>query len=194
MTAPSIDRIAQLQQIIADFAKIRRVPNLPQTHIRETDTDHTFGLMLTCWYLQPKIAPELNLSEVIKIALMHDIVELHAGDTFAYDEEAVSDKATRESVAVDRLRAEWPDFHEMSYYAQLYIDDANEEVKFVKAVDKMLPVLMTELSGRDEWERIGVTDEMQRQKKLSMQISKHVWPYYDLLMSWLDERGNIPKS
>ena len=87
MDYPSLNRLAELQQLIADFAKVKRVPHLADNGQPENDMEHSYGLALTCWYLQPKIAPELSLSEILQYALAHDIVELHAGDTFIFDDE-----------------------------------------------------------------------------------------------------------
>jgi 5'-deoxynucleotidase YfbR-like HD superfamily hydrolase len=61
MKYPSMARIAELQQFIADFAKVERVPQLADTGRPENDVEHSFGLALTCWFLAPKIAPELSL-------------------------------------------------------------------------------------------------------------------------------------
>lgn len=196
MNYPSIDRLAELQQLIADFAKIERVPPLADNGRLENDVDHSFGLAITCWYLQPKIAPELDLLKILQHALAHDIVELHAGDTYAFDEAALADKDARERRALAQLKSDWPDFPELSAHAEDYMDRADEESKFVKAVDKILPVLMIELglSHRNTWAERQVTLEMERENKVTIHVSKYMKPYYELLIDWLDERGNIPKD
>ncbi len=55
---PTIDRIAELQQLIADFAKVRRVPELADNGYNENDVEHSYGLAMTCWYLHPFLVPE----------------------------------------------------------------------------------------------------------------------------------------
>ncbi len=194
MSAPSIERIAELQSLIAQFAQVERALHLPNTQQKESDTDHSFGLALTCWYLQPKIAPELDLLEIFKLALAHDLVEVHAGDTFVFDEVGKSDKDTRERAAMQKLADDWPDFPEIAEYAGKYADKLSEEAKFVKAVDKLLPLLLLELSGETEWQRLTITLEMERENKVTMFVSDYIRPYYDLVLKWLEERGNIPKG
>jgi putative hydrolase of HD superfamily len=194
MDYPSLDRIAALQQLIADFGRVERALNLPGSKRRENDNDHSFGLALTCWYLQPKIAPGLNLLEVFKYALTHDLVELHAGDTFAFDKAGMERKTDREKAAVDQLHEEWADFSELPQYAEGYMNREAEEAKFVKAIDKLLPPIMIELSGESEWNRLGITLEAERENKKSLHVSEHLSPYYDLLLEWLDSRENIPKT
>lgn len=196
MNYPSIDRLAELQQLVADFAKIERVPLLADNGRLENDVDHSFGLAMTCWYLQPKIAPELDLLKILQHALSHDIVELHAGDTYVFDEAALADKDIRERQALAQLKNDWSDFPELTAHAEDYMDKVDEESKFVKAVDKILPVLMIELGieQKDTWQERGVTLEMERENKVTIHVSKYLSPYYELLITWLDERGNIPKN
>ncbi len=190
---PTIQRIAELQQLIATFAGVERVYYLPNMSRKDADTDHSFGLALTCWYLQPKIAPELDLLEIFKLALAHDLVEIHAGDTFVFDNEGLQNKDNRERAAITQLRSDWPDFVDMADYAEKYMNKSSEEAKFVKAVDKLLPVLLLDLSGEKEWKRLAVTLEMEQKNKVSIRVSAYVSPYYEKLLAWLDERGNIPK-
>lgn len=192
--APSIRRIAELQQLIAQFAGVERAYYLPGVGRRDADTDHSYGLALTCWFLQPKIAPELDLAEIFKLALAHDLVEIYAGDTYIYDEVAMKDKNERERAAIRELRNDWRDFPEMANYAGQYMGKMSEEAKFVKAVDKLLPAILCELSGKNEWERLDVTMKMQREDKVSMHVSSYISPYYDKLFVWLEERGNLSKS
>lgn len=194
MDMPTLERIAALQQLIANFGSVERALDLPGTKRRENDNDHSFGLALTCWYLQPKIAPNLDLLEIFKYALTHDLVELHAGDTFAFDKAGIESKADREKAAVKQLRSDWNDFPDLSQYSEDYMNRISEEAKFVKAVDKLLPPIMIELSGKSEWKRLGITLEAEKENKQSLRVSEYISPYYELLLEWLDGRDNIPKT
>ncbi len=192
MDYPSLDRIAELQQLVADFAKVTRVPHLADNGQPENDAEHSFGLALTCWYLQPKIAPELDLGEILKYSLAHDIVELHAGDTFIFDQENWESKEERERAALVSLRKDWPDFPAMSDYAEGYMDKTSQEARFVKAVDKLLPVIMVELGEQsDFWRRHKITLEMEQANKVTIRVSEFVAPYYERLIEWLAERGHM---
>ncbi|AHB41886.1 Metal dependent phosphohydrolase [Candidatus Saccharibacteria bacterium RAAC3_TM7_1] len=192
---PSIDRLAELQQLIADFAKVERVPHLADNGRPENDVEHSFGLALTCWYLQPKIAPELDLLKILQYALAHDIVELHAGDTYVFDLEKAASKEERERAALEQISKDWHDFPELVEHAKDYMDKANEEAKFVKAVDKLLPVIMIDIGQKQVWwHKYNVTLEMEREHKKSIRVSDYVSPYYEQLIEWLDKNGNIPKS
>lgn len=190
-----MNRLAELQQMIANFARIERVPHLADTGRAENDVEHSFGLALTCWFLQPKIAPELDLGKILQYALAHDIVELHAGDTFVFDDAHKASKDVRERDALKQISEEWSDFPELAASAKGYMDKENEEAKFVKAVDKLLPVLMIDLGEKNLfWKRHSITLEMERENKKTIYVSDIVSPYYEKLLTWLDERGNIAKN
>lgn len=191
-----MERLADLQQMIADFAKIERVPQLADNRRPENDVEHSFGLALTCWYLQPKIAPELNLLKILQYALAHDIVELHAGDTYVFDTESLKTKDARETAALDKLKEEWPDFDDLTNFAHGYMEKTNDEARFVKAVDKLLPVFMFELTPdpASAWKKRGIGIDMERENKRSIHVSEIMSPYYDLLMDWLEKRGHIPTN
>ncbi len=195
MNYPSIDRLAELQQLIADFAKVKRAVPLADANEAENDVEHSYGLAMTCWYLHDKIAPELDLSKILRYALTHDIVEIHAGDTYPWDEAAVATKYEREKSAMRQIEKDWHDFLTVVEFAEGYADKVDEEAKFTYAVDKLLPVMMIELADAETiWKKKQLTLAMEQDNKITMLKSDIVAPYYEKLISWLDERGNIPKA
>lgn len=192
---PSMDRLAELQQLIADFAKIRRAVPLADTHEAENDVEHSYGLAMTCWYLHDKLAPDLDLSKILRYALAHDIVELHAGDTYPWDTAAVATKYEREKDAMHQIEQEWPDFRALTESAEAYQDKIDEEAKFTYAVDKLLPVIMIELSeAKTIWRHKKLSLAMEHENKVTILKSDIIAPYYEMLIQWLDTRNNIPKN
>ncbi len=185
---PSIDRLAELQQFIADFARVERMPQLADIDRPENDVEHSYGLALTCWFLAPKIASELNLEKIFGYALAHDTVEIHAGDTFIFAPAAeLASKSDREDAALVSLRADWPDFPELTDAAAGYKEKRDEEARFVYAVDKLLPVLMVNLGEKSAfWERHAITLEMEVANKKTILTSPIVAPYYQKLIEWLE--------
>jgi len=190
---PSIERLGQLQQLFADFSRVTRVPELIDTGRLENDIDHSYSLAMTCWYLAPKIAPELSLEKIFRYALSHDIVELYAGDTFVFaHEDEKASKSDREDEAITQLENEWPDFSDMTLAAKGYKEKIDEEARFVKAVDKILPLLVIELGeGAAFWERHKITLDMERKNKVTIHVSEVVSPYYEKVLAWLEERGHM---
>lgn len=192
---PTIDRWVDLQQLITSLAKVTRVPQLGDTGRLENDVDHSYGLALMCWFLAPKIAPQLNLEKIFKYALAHDVVELHAGDTFVFaHEKEIESKSEREDVAIKQLYKDWPDFTDMVDSAKGYKEKIDEETKFVSAVDKILPLIIIEQSeSSDFWNRHKITHAAMRENKVTIKISDYVAPYYEEIMDWLDQRDNMHK-
>lgn len=191
---PSMNRLAELQQMIADFAKVTRAVPLANTNDGENDVEHSYGLAITCWFLHDKLAPELDLGKILRYSLAHDIVELHAGDTYPWDEAAVATKYEREKAALRQIEKEWQDFSAIVEFAEGYADKVDEEAKFVYAVDKLLPVMMIELAdAKTIWSEKELTLAMERENKTTILKSEILTPYYEMLLAWLNERGNIPK-
>lgn len=192
---PSMDRLAELQQLIADFSKVKRAVPLADANDAENDVEHSYGLAMTCWYLHDKIAPELDLSKILRYALAHDIVEIHAGDTYPWDEAAVATKYDREKAAIRQIEKDWEDFPMIVEFAEGYADKINEEAKFAYAVDKILPVMMIELAdAKAIWKKKKLNLDAEHKNKVTILKSDIVAPYYQKLIDWLEERGNIPKS
>lgn len=193
---PSIQRIAELQQLIADFARIERMVQLADTGRPENDVEHSYGLTLTCLFLAPKIAPKLSLEKILRYALCHDIVEIHSGDTFAFDPEAVKGKAAREELALEQLQKEWPDFPELVEAARAYKDKADSEARFVYTIDKILPAVMVNLGEKEAfWRRHKITVQMEDQEKRGkMGHSPEALPYLDMLLEWLSDPDYFYKA
>ena len=186
---PSVQRIAELQQFVADFSKVQRMIQLADTKRLENDVEHSFSLALTCWFLAPKIAPELSLEKILCYALAHDTVEVHAGDTFIFAPQSVLDsKSDREDQAISQLKEDWPDFPEMALAAEAYKNKLDEEARFVKAVDKLLPPLMVNLGEKtDFWGKHKITLQKEIESKQSIKVSDIVAPYYEKLVEWISE-------
>jgi putative hydrolases of HD superfamily len=186
---PSVQRIAELQQLVADFAKVERMVQLADAGRRENDVEHSYGLALTYMFLAPRVAPELSLEKILRYALAHDIVELHSGDVFAFDPDAIKGKSQREDDALEQLRKDWPDFPELAEAAQTYKDKSDPEARFVYTIDKLLPTIMVNLGEKGAfWKRHKITREMERKEKHGkMRHSPEVLPYLDMLTEWTND-------
>lgn len=193
---PSIDRIADLQQLIAEFACVYRMPNLANKGRKESDVEHSFGLALTCMYLAPKVAPDLNMERILKYALVHDVPELYAGDTFAFDDQDVLTKDSREQSSIDQISEEWRDFPELIEYIVGYKNMVDEEAVFVYFVDKILPSIMVNLGEKDVfWDRHKITRDMhENEKNKKMTVSELGRQYAVLLNEWMADPDYFHKT
>ena len=120
---------------------------------RENDAEHSWHLAVMAMLLEEYCAEKVDIGRVIKIALVHDLVEVYAGDTFAYDSKGYEDKDEREKMAADKLfgmldgeqaaffRALWDEFEEKT----------TPESRYANAVDRLQPLLLNYLTDGHTW-------------------------------------------
>lgn len=195
---PDIHRLLELQKLLLQFSQIERVIDRKHkdAYIRESDTEHSYNLAMTAWFLAPYF-PNLNTGELIKYALAHDLVEVHAGDTYAFaDKELIDSKAAREAAAVEQLKSDWPDFKELHDIIHAYEQKDSDEAKFIYALDKIMPIMAIYNSDGYTWKHEGLTlERLHEVKKQQIAISGEIQPYYDELYDLLLRSPNlIPKT
>jgi putative hydrolase of HD superfamily len=185
---PDLSRLFELQKLLLAFSQIERVVERKHkdAYTLENDTEHSYNLAMTAWFLAPYF-PELDRDKLIRIALAHDIVELHAGDTYIYaDKELIDSKPAREAAALKRLQEEWPDFTELTDTIHAYEERTSEEAKFIYALDKIMPIFVIYISDGYSWKQRGISvKQMHHVKKDKVAVSKDIKPYYDALQELL---------
>jgi putative hydrolase of HD superfamily len=153
-------RLLDLQALLIEFLDIERLIYLPdgaKKVRRETDTEHSFHLAMLGWYLCGSY-PNLDKNKVIQYALAHDIVEIHAGDVMAVGrtEEQQTIKDRREAEALIKLKQDWPDFPDLTDTIETYGQQSDPESIFVKALDKLTPLVLNILSEGKTWKRFDI--------------------------------------
>lgn len=189
MQQPDIQRLLELQQLLAAFNQVDRVVHRRHnsSFVRENDTEHSYNLAMTAWYLS-QYFPKLDRDELIRFALVHDLVEVHAGDTYVYGTpEELDSKQQREHDALQRLKAEWSDFPGLTEAIDLYEQRESEEAKFVYALDKIMPMMQIYIHDGYTWKQEHITpqklDAIKRTKvALSPEIDSYYQQLYDLLL------------
>ena len=127
---------------------------------RENTAEHSWHLGIACMVMAPFATEPFDLGRAVCMALVHDIVEIDAGDTFAYDQsEAAATKRAREEAAADRLFGLLPsdvgaDFRQLW---DEYESGDTPEARFVMAVDRMAPMFLNMAEGGSAWREHGIT-------------------------------------
>ena len=127
---------------------------------RENTAEHSWHLGIAALVLAPFAAEPVDLGIAVAMALVHDIVEIDAGDTFAYDvAEAAATKEAREQAAADRLFGLLPAetgirFRELW---DEYERGDTPEARFVMAVDRLAPMMLNLAEGASTWREHGIT-------------------------------------
>ena len=134
----------------------------------ENDAEHSFHLAMMACILAEHAKEEINILHVIKMVLIHDIVEIDAGDTYCYDTVGYQDKAEREQKARDRIFALLPDDQKLEYCALWDEFEARitPESKFANALDRIQPMLLNYQKGGISWKKHNIHAEQVEQRNL----------------------------
>ena len=139
---------------------------------RENDAEHAWHMALMAVVLQEYANEDIDLLKVITMLLIHDVVEIDAGDTYAYDTEGLKTQAAREEKAALRIFGLLPDDqaeHLLSLFREFEAAET-AEAKFAKALDNVQPVMQNDASGGRDWREKGIrlSQAIGRQKKTAL--------------------------
>lgn len=158
MAKLDLDRIVEFEKLLHAFARVERTGlRIHGSDAKENDIEHSFFLAMLAWYAIDVIGLPLDLGRVIRYTLIHDLVEVYAGDTYILDTEAAKTKHKREEVARQRIEKEFPEFGALHKTIKEYEAQGDEESQFVKALDKVDPVLSNYLQNGRGWKEMGVS-------------------------------------
>jgi putative hydrolase of HD superfamily len=147
---------------------------------RENSAEHSWHVALMASILAEHAHPEVDVRRVIEMLLVHDLVEIDAGDTFAYDAAGNVDRAARERAAADRLFVLLPpdQNHHFRQLWEEFEEGRTPESRYAIALDRMQPLLQNVYSQGGAWRSHGVTRE---QILIRMQpvadLSAELWVY-----------------
>lgn len=148
---------------------IFRQNHLADNSRRENDAEHAWHMAVMAYLFREYANEDIDISKVILMCLIHDIVEIEAGDTYAYDEEAKKSQREREDIAKKHIFGMLPSDQGRELEALFDEFEAQEtaEARFAKAMDNLQPVLLHEANGGEDWKEHEVTKEqiMRRQEK-----------------------------
>lgn len=194
MKKPDIHRLFEFQKLLSEFSQIDRATHRKHgdNFVHENDTEHSYDLAMTAWYLA-EYFPHLDVNKLIRYALIHDLVEVHAGDTYIYGAQADLDsKQEREQIALEKLQKDWSDFPSLLKDINTYEKHDSEESKFVYALDKIMPILLVYINDGYTWKREGITPErLHEAKKHKVALSPEIDSYYEQLYKLLTRNRHL---
>lgn len=152
----------------------------------ETDAEHSWQLTLMAVVLSSHADESVDMMKVMKMCLLHDVVEIDAGDTFAYDVEGYKTKANREMKAANRIFAILPK-EQGDEFKNLWLEfDANEspEAKFANALDRLQPILIHIFTEGHNWKNHHVELEAVQKRVAPIRESlPEIWPVVEEALS-----------
>lgn len=170
---------------------LRRTPLLDGSR-RENDAEHTWELALMAVVLAEHADEAIDLLRVLKMILIHDIVEIDAGDTFIYDAAALTDQEAREKIAADRIFGLLPPDQAADFRALWDEFEAREttEARFARAMDRLQPLLHNFFTGGGTWHTPGVTSaDVTARKSPIGASSESLWEAAQAIIAEGVERG-----
>ncbi|TLX77770.1 HD domain-containing protein [Labilibacter sediminis] len=145
----------------------------------ENDAEHSWHMALALFLLKDYASyEELDLVKAVKMVLIHDIVEIDAGDTYAYDIQANHDKYERELKAAKRIFGLLPEDLQNEFMSlwQEFEEGNSPEAQFVGAVDRFMPILHNYKTQGMQWKKHQVTTKMvEERNKPIQQGSEFLW-------------------
>ncbi len=128
---------------------------------KENDAEHAWHMAVMAYVLQEYSNKKIDIARVMIMCLIHDIVEIDAGDTYAYDSEGKKTQKERENKAKKRIFSILPEEQKKELLAIFDEFEASEtaEAKFVRAMDNLQPLMLNNSNGGGDWKEHNVSSE-----------------------------------
>ena len=181
-----IDRLDMQLMFTAEIDKmtsvLRRTMLLDKSR-RENDAEHSWHIAVMALLFEEYASEPVDIGHAIKMCVVHDLIEIYAGDTFAYDVEGNKSKAEREAKAADRLFALLPE-EQGAYIRALWEEFDRMETadsKYAACLDRIQPFFHNTLTEGHTWVESGTTDRAAVEKRMSIvkEFMPKVYPWVE---------------
>ena len=156
-----LNHILDFLMLIDRFKQIERRAYLADGSRHETDSDHCWHLAMYAILLHGEIGFETDLGRVLCLVTVHDLVEIYAGDTYAYDDVGQADQSEREEAAAVSLFGQLPDDlrERVDGWWREFEAGITPEARFARALDRLQAFAQSVLAGGSAWREHGVARE-----------------------------------
>ncbi|BAE83843.1 hypothetical protein DSY2054 [Desulfitobacterium hafniense Y51] len=162
---------------------------------QENDAEHSWHLAVMAMILSEYAEDQtIDIAKVISMVLIHDLVEIYAGDTYCYDEKGYEDKAEREQEAADRLFNMLPEdqAQRMMSLWQEFEEMETKEAAFAATLDRFQPLLLNYNTEGHTWQRPGITSEkVLKRTEIAKEKVPQLYEYIERLIQRSIERGML---
>ena len=126
---------------------------------KENDAEHAWHMAIMAYILREYANEEVDITKVMLMCLIHDIVEIDAGDTYAYDAEGLKTQKAREDAAKQRIFSMLPDDQKTEFISLFdeFEQAGSAEARFAHSMDNLQPLLLNNSNGGSDWIEHGVT-------------------------------------
>ena len=193
------ERLKKQLDFILEIDKEKNI--LRQTHLsdhgrRENDAEHAWHMAIMAYLLKEYSNEPIDVAKVMIMCLIHDVVEIDAGDTYAYDAEGLKTQKAREEAAKERIYSLLPDDQKQAL--QALFDEFEErktpEAKFARALDNLQPLLLNNSNDGGDWREHQVTEaQVYGRQRRTAEGSEKLYEVTDQLIRENIVKGNIRK-
>ena len=172
-----------------------------QTHLsghgrNENDAEHAWHMAIMAYLLREYANEKVDIAKVMLMCLIHDIVEIDAGDTYAYDTEALKTQKAREDAAKERIFSLLPEDQKAELISLFdeFEENRSPESKYAHAMDNLQPLILNNSNGGGDWREHGVTARTVygRQEKTRLGSEK-LYEVTDQIIQDNIKKGNLPE-
>lgn len=190
-------RLEKQIQFIVEVDKVKNI--FRQTYLsdgerKENDAEHSWHLALSAILLKEYVSEEVDLLKVITMVLIHDLVEIDAGDTYAYDSAGAKDKREREEKAADRIFSILPT-EQGQYFRELweeFEEYETEEAKYAHLLDNFQPMLLNDATKGKSWSEHQVKkQQIYKRNERIEETSETIWGEMQRIVEENIQLGNI---
>ena len=184
-----------------DFAlEIDKEKNIfRQTHLsghgrNENDAEHAWHMAIMAYLLREYSNEPIDITRVMLMCLIHDVVEIDAGDTYAYDEEGKKTQKAREEAAKERIYSLLPEDQkkELAAIFDEFEESKTPESKFAHAMDNLQPLMLNNSNDGGDWREHGVSaEQVYGRQKRTKEGSEKLYEITDQIIKKHKERGNL---
>ncbi len=197
MCSDSEERLQKQLRFILEIDQEKNI--FRQTHLskhgrNENDAEHAWHMAIMAYLLKEYANEEVDISRVMIMCLIHDIVEIDAGDTYAYDEEGLQTQKQREDAAKERIFSLLPEDQKQELVLLFDEFEANEtpEANFAHAMDNLQPLLLNNANEGGDWKEHNVrSSQVYRRQSMTKKGSEKLYAYTDALLQENIRKGNL---
>lgn len=190
----------RLQKQLDFILEIDKEKNIfRQTHLsghgrNENDAEHAWHMAIMAYLLQEYSNEKIDVARVMLMCLIHDVVEIDAGDTYAYDAEGLKTQKAREEAAKECLYSMLPEDQKADLVA--IFDEFEErktpEAKFARALDNLQPLLLNHSNGGGDWKNHDVTaEQVYGRQSRTREGSEKLFEVTDQILKENIAKGNL---
>ena len=184
-----------------DFAlEIDKEKNIfRQTHLsghgrNENDAEHAWHMAIMAYLLREYSNEPVDITRVMLMCLIHDVVEIDAGDTYAYDEEGKKTQKAREEAAKERIYSLLPEDQkeELADIFDEFEESKTSESKFAHAMDNLQPLMLNNSNDGGDWREHGVSaKQVYGRQSRTKEGSEKLYEVTDQIIKKHREKGNL---